>query len=264
MRDDDFFKDTSRKTLEMKGLSVEFPVLYYDFRFTTCIFTAKINRLKKMLPHPQFVPIQIWPGTGMLAITAFEYRDTSIGPYNEVAISVPLNFPPATFLGKHSALSMMHNNIFPVYIHQLPVTTEIARDGGIYFYNYPKFLAEIIFQDRQDFLEITLKEGAELILKLLTKKLSFKKSELFEFHTFSLGERTIMHSLIEGRASKFGQKMWGKCGELELGSHRISDELKNLKLSKSARSGFCGENTMSKLYDPDQLWDKDTIKLVSS
>jgi hypothetical protein len=262
MRDDAFFKDTPRKTLEMKGESVEFPVLYYDFRSTTCIFTARIKRLKSILPHPQFIPIQLWPGTGLFAITAFEYRDTSIGPYNEVALSVPLNFPPAAFLGRHSALSMMRKNIFPVYIHHLPVTTEIARDGGIHFYNYPKFLAEIDFQDRQDFIEITLKEGDYLILKLLAKKLPLKKSALFEFHTFSLGEKTIMHALAEGRAAKFGQKMLGKCGELELGSHRISDELKALELSKSAWSGFCGEGAMSKLYDPDQQWDKDTLKPV--
>lgn len=263
MRDDDFFKDTPRKALEMKGLSLEFPVLYYDFRFTTCIFTARINRLKKILPHPQFIPIQIWPGTGMLGITAFEYRDTSVEPYNEVAVTVPLNFPPAAFLGKHTALSMMRRNVFPVYIHRLPVTTEIARDFGIYFYDYPKFLADIDFQERGKYLEITLKEGDDLILKLLAKKLPLKKSAQVEFHTFSLGEKAIMHTLIEGRAAKFGQKMWGKCGELELGSHRISDELKDLGLSKSAWSGFCGEGAMSKLYDPDQQWDKDTLKPVS-
>ena len=264
MRDDDFFKDTPRNTLEMKGLSFEFPVLYYDFRFMTCIFTVKIDRLKKILPHSQFIPIQIWPGTGMLSITAFEYRDTSIGPYNEVAISVPLNFSPATFVGHHSALSMMRKNIFPVYIHHLPVTTEIARDAGIYFYNYPKFLAEIDFDERQDFFEITLREEDDLILKMSATKFSLKKSEILEFHTFSLGEKTVMHTLIEGCAAKFGQKILGRCGELELGSHRISDELRNLKMSKSSWLGFSGENTMSKLYDPDQQWDKSTMKLVSS
>lgn len=262
MRDHDFFKDTPKKTLEVEGLSVDFPVLYYDFRFVSCIFTAKIKRLKKILPHPQFTPIQIWPGTGMLSITAFEYRDTSIGPYNELAVSVPINFPPAEFLGKHSAPSMMNKHIYPVYIHQLPVTTEIARDGGIYFYNYPKFLAAIDFQEQQDHLEVTLSENDTLVLKLRTKTQPLPKSSTFEFHTFSLGEKTAMHTLVEGRADNFGQKMLGKCGELELGSHRISDEIKNLGLSKSAWSGFSGESAMSKLHHPDMQWDKNTLKLV--
>jgi hypothetical protein len=51
-----------------------------------------------------------------------------------------------------------------------------------------------------------------------------------------------MHLLIEVYAPKFGNKTLGRCGELELN---------NLKLSKSAWSGFCGDGTKSKLYDPD-------------
>ena len=246
MKDDDFFKDTPRKTLDMEGQSIEFPILYYDFRFMNCIFSVKIERLKQILPHENFSPIQIRPGIGMLSICAFEYHDTSIGPYNEVAISVPINFPPASYLGKHTALSTMRQNIFPVYIYQLPVTTEIARDGGVYFYNYPKFLAKIDFFDREDSTEITLREGDDLIF------------------TFSLGEKTIMHTLIEGRARKYGKNMLGRCGELELGSHKISEELKNLKMSKSAWRGLSGEGTMSKLHDPDQQRDKETLKIVST
>lgn len=170
-----------------------------------------------------FLPIQVIPGIGMLSICAFEYHDTSIRPYNEVAISVPINFPPASYLGKHTALSTMRQNIFPVYIYQLPVTSEIARDAGVYFYNYPKFLAEIDFLDREDSIEVTLREGNDLVLKML-----------------------------------------GRCGELELGSHKISEELKNLKMSKSAWSGLSGEGAMSKLHDPDQQWDKETLKIVST
>jgi hypothetical protein len=264
MRDDEFFKNVPIKTLEKKGLSVEFPILYYDFRFVTCIFAVKIQRLKSILPHPQFTPIQKWPGTGMIGIAAFEYRDTSIGPYKEVAIVVPINFPQATFLGKHTAHSMMRQKIFPVYIHHLPVTTKLALDVGVYFYNYPKFLAEIDFQERQDLLEIELKEGNDPILKMSVKNKPLKKSAPFEIRTFSLEEKMIMHTLVKAHAAKYGQVKFGKCGELELGSHRISNELKNLDLSKFAWSGFFGEGTMSRLYDPDRQWDKDTMNSISS
>ena len=137
MRDDQFFKDTPRKTLDMAGESIEFPILYYDFRMISATFTVKTNKLKKLLPHPNFKPIEILPGTGMIIIVAFEYRDTSIGPYNEIALSVPVNFPPKFVFPGLSAISMILKNRFSVYIHHLPVTTEIARKGGIHFYNYP-------------------------------------------------------------------------------------------------------------------------------
>ena len=47
MRDDSFFKETQRKVLEMEGESIEFPILYYDFRTISGTFTAKTNKIKK-------------------------------------------------------------------------------------------------------------------------------------------------------------------------------------------------------------------------
>ncbi|MBA7643249.1 MAG: acetoacetate decarboxylase family protein [Proteobacteria bacterium] len=263
MRDHPFFKDTPRKTLDMAGQPMEFPIFYYDVRFVTAIFTAKTSTLKKLLPHPRFKPIQIWPGTGMLGIAAFEYRDTSVGPYNEVGIAIPIKFPSRFVVPGLSALKMMRKNLFPMYIHHLPVTTEIALKVGIHFYNYPEFMAKITFQDRDESLEVTLKEKDDLILKLLAKKLPLKRSAGFEFHTYSIKDNVVMHTLIEGWAPKFGAVRMGSVAELELGEHGISKELAELNLSKTARSGLYGEGVMTKLHDPDQRWNADTLDIVS-
>jgi len=263
MKDHPFFKDTPKKALDMAGQPMEFPIFYYDVRFVTAIFTAKTSALKKLLPHRRFKPIQIWPGTGMLGIAAFEYHDTSIGPYNEVAIAIPIKFPSRFVVPGLSALKMMRKKLFPVYIHHLPVTTEIALKAGIHFYNYPKFLAEITFQDRDERLEVTLKEKDDLILKLLAKKLTLKRSAGFEFHTYSIKDNVVMHALIEGWAPKFGAVRMGSVAELELGEHGISKELAELNLSKTARSGLYGEGVMTKLHDPDQRWNADTLEIIS-
>jgi len=69
MRDDPFFEDTPIKTLDMAGEPFEFPVLYYDFRMIGTTFFAKTKKLKKLLPHANFKPIEILPGTSMLMIT---------------------------------------------------------------------------------------------------------------------------------------------------------------------------------------------------
>ena len=75
MREASFFKDTPRKTLDMDGQPIEFPMLYYDLRCITSIFTANMGKFRKLLPHPNLKPIKMWPGKGLLGITAFEYRD---------------------------------------------------------------------------------------------------------------------------------------------------------------------------------------------
>lgn len=263
MRDDLFFNDTPRETLDMDDESIEFPILYYDLRGINSIFTAKTDRLEKLLPHPNFKPVELWPGTGMLAIAAFEYLDTSIGPYNEIAIAIPIKFPPGFIFPGLSAISMMLKNSFSVYIHHLPVTTEIALKGGVYFYNYPKFLSEITFQDRDDDLVVTLKKKDELILKMSAKKLVLKKSVRSESHTYSIKENVVMHALIEGLTPRFGMMMMGNMAELELGTHPISHELADLSLSKTARSGTYAEAMMMKLYTPDKSWNVETLDIVS-
>ena len=259
MREDPFFKDTPRKTLDMDGQPMEFPILYYDLRCITAIFTAGTKALRKLLPHPNFKPIEIWPGRGMLGITAFEYRDTSIGPYNEIAITIPIKFPPGFVFPGLAAISMMRKNVFPVYIHHLPVTTDIALKGGIYFWNYPKFLAEITFQDKGEDLDVTLKENGKLILKMSAKKLATKQSTKIQFHTYSIKNGTVMHGFVDGWAPRLGSMMMGNVAQLELGEHRISKELAELDLSMVALSGEYSEGMMTKLHDPDKRWNIDTL-----
>jgi len=263
MRDDPFFKDTPRTPLTLGDLTVEFPILYYDLRMIAAMFTAKISLIKKILPHPNYKPVEIWPGTGMFGVFAFEYLDTSIGPYNEIALTIPIRFPPSFTLPGLSIISSMRKKIFSGYIHHLPVTTEIALQGGIYFWNYPKFLAEITFKDEEPNLEVTLKEKGELILKMRSKKLSLNRSSKLTFYTYSIKDRVVMRGLIQGWAPKIGDTMLGGNAELELGNHQISKELTKLNLSKTARSGMYAEGMMTKLYDPDIRWNADTLEKIS-
>jgi hypothetical protein len=222
MRDHPFFEDTPRKILDMAGQSFDFPVFYHDVRFIIATFTAKITALRKLLPHPKLKPIQILPGVAMLGIAAFEYRDTSAGPYNENAITVLVKFPTGFTMPGLFAIKMMRKRLFPVYVHHLLVTMEIALKLGIHFYNYPKFLAKITFEDRDETLEVTLKENDDLILKLLAKKLKLKRSAGFEFHTYSNKKKVVLHPEVEGwapeiRIGKDGKKWCSDTLELLAG-----------------------------------------------
>lgn len=262
VRDTPFFKDTTKKTRDMDGQQIELPILYYDVRCINSIFTAKTSKLRKLLPHPNFRPIEMWPGTGMLGITAFEYRDTSIGLYNEVAISIPIRFPPRFVFPGIAAISMIRTNVFHVYIHHLPVTSDIALKAGVHFWNYPKFLAEITFEDYGENTEVILKEKDELIFKLFAKKLIAKQSAPLQIHTYSVREDEVMHALADGWVAQLGTVMMGNVARLELGEHRIGKELVDLGIGETARSGQYIEGMITKLYEPDQLWNIDTLSPI--
>lgn len=263
MRDDLFFNDTPRRVLDMVGESVEFPILYYDARMINGTFLVKTKKVKKLFPHPNLKPIEILPGVSMFNIAALEYRDTSIEPYNEIAISIPVRFQQKVVFPGFSVISMMLKKCFSVYIHHLPVTTEMARKVGVHFFNYPKFLADITIQDQDDKLEVTLREEDELILKMNAKKLPLRQSAKTEFHTYSVKENVVMHTLIEGLAPRYGLKIIGNKAELELGNHWISQEIAQLNLSKTSFAVQHIEGMMTKLYTPNQHWDVNTLAAVS-
>jgi len=50
------------------------------------VYTASTRRVRRLLPHPAMNPIEMFPGRCMVAFTAYEYRKTDIGPYNEFSI----------------------------------------------------------------------------------------------------------------------------------------------------------------------------------
>ena len=56
----------------------------------------------------------------------------------------------------------------------------------------------------------------------------------------------------------------GNVARLELGEHRISKELADLNISKTARIGQYAEGMMTKLYDPDQRWNVNSLALINS
>ena len=147
---------------------------------------------------------------------------------------------------------------------ELLETTEIARKGGVHFYSYPKFLSEITFQDQDDKLEVTLRESDELILIMNAEKIPLNRSAQIEFHTYSIKNNVVMHTLVEGWAPQYGVKMMGHKASLELGDHRISQEISELYLSKTSLSGQHAEGMMSKLYSPDQHWDVNTLSPISN
>ena len=68
------------------GMRFKQPVFYYDNTSLTAVYTASTRRVRRLLPHPAMNPIEMFPGRCMVAFTAYEYRKTDIGPYNEFSM----------------------------------------------------------------------------------------------------------------------------------------------------------------------------------
>lgn len=230
MRNSPFFDGITQSGVMIAGQPAKVPIFYYDGTATQAVFAAGLGALRRLMPDPRFCPARLAPGLGAVAITCFEYRDTDIGPYNELAISVILNEPwflpnlPGMALASGLRRRQLH-----AWVHHLPVTTEIARAGGADFYNYPKFIAGIGFEESATQRVCRLSEGAEHILTLSGKLLDTPRSGQFQLFSHLWMDRQPQRSEFKISATAMGVTLSPTAATLELGErHPIARELAEL------------------------------------
>jgi hypothetical protein len=105
---------------------------------------APIARVKAILPSARTHPYRVTPWHCVVALSAYEYRDSNLEPYNEIAINVPF------VVDRRSPLTTCTLRRMPevpmLYVHHLPVSTEISRAVGVEFAGFPKFITDISFE----------------------------------------------------------------------------------------------------------------------
>jgi Acetoacetate decarboxylase (ADC) len=95
-------------------------------------------------------------GKALVMLGVFEYRDTTIGPYNEIGIGIyakrrgtsPSLFRVATNMRKCEDIGL--------YVACLPVTTQAALNAGVELWGFPKYIADIKTMFMPDSVEATL------------------------------------------------------------------------------------------------------------
>ena len=131
-----------------------------------------------------------------------------------------------------TALWQMARLCFTAYVWKLPVTTEIARFGGVELYGYPKFLADISFERSKEWIECRLAEKGESILNLKGKVLPTTRGKITRFVTYSITEGIPVTANVVVDPVEFAQSREHEASILELGAkHPMASTLKEIQLS---------------------------------
>ena len=147
MPDSDFFA-VPRTKVETSDGSVEMPMFFYDVSVVQAFFWCELERAEPLLAGTNFVPTKFRGGKALVGMIFFEYRDTSIGPYNEAGIVIAAHpaharrplLPTTQFLRKAADRTM------GIYVTDLPVTTQAACGAGREIWGFPKFITDIPFK----------------------------------------------------------------------------------------------------------------------
>lgn len=226
----ELFEGVKQWEFEQPSIKFKLPVFYYDNTSLQAIYTASTVKVRKLLPHPQMNLIEMSPGRCTVVFTAFEYRNSDLGPYNEFSISFPIAFRKRQIPGL-TLWSQMRHASFAVYIWKLPVTTEIAKRGGVELYGYPKFLADITFDKGKEWVSCRLAEEGEEILTLTGRVLPSAGERTTRIVTYSVIDDTPLRANVVIHALEFAQSRDKQTARVKLGgNHPISETLHEMEL----------------------------------
>ncbi|MFZ5531477.1 MAG: acetoacetate decarboxylase family protein [Pseudomonadota bacterium] len=146
MQHDPFFQFPRESRATPAG-AVELPIFYFDTTAVLAFFRADAAAARALLPPGLELAVE-WGGNTIAGLALYEYRDTSVGGYNEVGLALPVyqsgNGRPRRRWQDLFARS--DERALGFHILDLPVTTELANAAGRGLWNFPKFVTRIPFR----------------------------------------------------------------------------------------------------------------------
>jgi hypothetical protein len=239
MRNLAFFDQVDHLHKDCRGRAFSLPVFYYDVTAVIAAFLTPLETVRALLPSSRMKPLRATPWQAVTVISCFEYRDSDAGPYNEVAIAFPFTLDRSAPVLTGLLGEIRRGPL--AYVHKLPVTTEIALQFGVDFYNYPKFLATIDFTRDGSWIRCRLAEGDRDILTLSARQLPVKPSPRWRFHGITIRENRILRSEVLVNVGSQALSRNPAHIRLEIGDHELGRELRQLELGRMVHAQYMPE-----------------------
>ncbi|KAA1192506.1 hypothetical protein F0M18_07490 [Pseudohalioglobus sediminis] len=129
---------------------VDLPMLFFNTALRQVSYWVPLERAAAVLEDTGLVPCRFFNGKALVTLIFFQYRDVTVGAYDEVVINImvrPKMLPDARFylpnLLKQNADDW---NVMAGYVLEMPVTIPEARAAGRELWGYPKFETRIPFR----------------------------------------------------------------------------------------------------------------------
>ncbi len=227
-----FFDSAGEKVSVTQGSACfSLPINYYRDDAFSLFFSADLDAVRAHLPSDKLHPVQAGWGRAVVAVAAFNYINTSIGPYGEVAIGVPVVYGrrPLPLL---PALLESHYPGFGVLVLHLPVTHQMARDAGRGQWGYTKFVADMRFDISPEQLSCCLSEAGDHILTLRVARDGWFGRDRKPLTTYSVLDGDLVCTTIPQTGSYRWRSRCKRSG-MEVGEHEVGRFLRQLDLSPS-------------------------------
>jgi hypothetical protein len=230
MRDSPFFAEIEHVEVPWGDRTAPCPMFFYDAMTFGGSFVASTDRVRELLPSGRLNPYRISPGSCVVHIAVNRFRDSDIGPYDEVLVGVPITLDRKTPLFTGSIRRLPGDRM--MYVHTLPVTTEIARDLGVEFAGFPKYLADIDIEETDTSIACTFTLEDQHVMTIQGKKPETEPTPRSRTVIFTHRKGCILRSGFVASEAERGSSRNPADFTLELGDHSLAGEIRELKLGK--------------------------------
>ncbi|WP_425262375.1 acetoacetate decarboxylase (ADC) [Pseudomonas delhiensis] len=254
-----WFKGLAKTKVDI-GFESYSPNFYYRNSRVTAVYTADLAKLKELMPArvlEQVQPLQVWPGRGLVAFTAYSYHYCDNDSYNEVALSIITNKPGKSNLGPISLIGQSLSRDYWGYVLKLPVNTELARVRGVVGYNLPKWLTGIDVREDERSVAYDIvdsRTGKVDVVFKADKLADLSKDDEWVTNSFTntdpKGELTYGYAV--SRQLSHASSTDGDSARLILGDGELSAYIRALKLGKMMKYEYVPQ-FQSALYAPRPL-----------
>jgi hypothetical protein len=232
------------------GRRVGLPVRYLDFTGVLAHFPAPASAVRRLLPGQSLTPVLIAPGVAILSVAAFEYRRVAdMEPYNEVAIGAPVLYKPAVNMPVLPFLFPKLFKSFGFFVANMPVTTEDSRELGVKVWGYPKFLADIAFEELDNIRRCRVRLEGKNFMTLDVQQLPSKIQQL-DFAVYTVKDGALLRHQLETEGL-YGQSILPGGAKVSFGDHPLAQALRGIRLGKTALARVFGSNVASLLHEAD-------------
>jgi hypothetical protein len=118
------------------------PVLYRDGALLALLYGVDLAAAASLVPRDLVEPLTL-AGRAFAMLVALEYRDSTVGPYNELAVGVYVKRRNARASALRALLAPGREPNAGGWVVTLPVTTSFASAAGRELWGYPKYIAAI-------------------------------------------------------------------------------------------------------------------------
>lgn len=125
------------------GQQVAVPVEVRSAKMVGGTFTAPYTATRSLIAYSGLTPLKVAGTLAVCMVSAVQYTDSDLGPYNEIALAVAID-DPAPSPDRRSGVANL-----TTFIHRLPVNQEFTCAAGRDIWGFPKWVADISFQERR-------------------------------------------------------------------------------------------------------------------